>query len=99
MVSYYPDVVGAKRQEMTFELILDRQKPLLNQVTFDPRTNQFNPAAIEDLGPSGVLRDSVFYLETKDNKPYTISINNGYKYVSVADNKQFVAHQADSGFI
>lgn len=65
MVSYYPDVVGAKRQEMTFELILDRQKPLLNQATFDPRTNQFSPAAIEDLGPSGVLRDSVFYLKLK----------------------------------
>lgn len=99
VVSYYPDVVGAKRQEMTFELILDCQKPLLNQATFYPRTNQFSPTAIEDLGPSGVLRDSVFYLETKDNKPYTISINNGYKYVSVADNKQFVARQADGSFI
>lgn len=99
VVSYYPDVVGAKRQEMTFELILDRQKPVLGQATFDPATNRFKPSVLEDRGQSGVLRNSVFYLDTKDGKPYTITINDGYKYVSVADNKQFVPRQADGSFI
>ncbi|HEP1422156.1 TPA: CXC chemokine-degrading serine protease SpyCEP [Streptococcus pyogenes] len=99
VVSYYPDVVGAKRQEMTFDMILDRQKPVLSQATFDPETNRFKPEPLKDRGLAGVRKDSVFYLERKDNKPYTVTINDSYKYVSVADNKTFVERQADGSFI
>ncbi|MGT2888113.1 YSIRK signal domain/LPXTG anchor domain surface protein [Streptococcus didelphis] len=99
VISYYPDVIGAKRQEMTFELIIDREKPLLTSASYNPKTKVFKPAALIDRGQSGVLRDSVFYLEMKNHKPYTITINDGYKYVSATDNKQFVERQADGSFI
>lgn len=60
MVSYYPDVVGAKRQEMVFEVIVDRQKPELGTASYNPVTHRFRPSQWLDRGQAGVLRDSVF---------------------------------------
>lgn len=99
VVSYYPDVIGAKRQEMVFDIIVDREKPLLRSASFNPKTKAFKALDVHDQGQSGILRDSVFYLEEKDGKPYTISINQGFKYVSVADNKVFVDKSNDGTFI
>ncbi|ELY5748609.1 peptidase S8 [Streptococcus iniae] len=99
VVSYYPDVIGAKSQEMVFDVIVDREKPLLTSASFNPETREFKALDVHDRGQSGLLRDSVFYLEEKDGKPYTISINQGFKYVSVADNKVFVGKSKDGGFI
>lgn len=38
-------------------------------------------------------------METKDDKPYTITINDSLKYVTVSDNKQFVERLADGSFV
>lgn len=99
VISYYPDVVGAKRQEMVFEVIVDRQKPELGTASYNPVTHRFRPSQWLDRGQAGILRDSVFYLETKDDKPYKITINDSLKYVTVSDNKQFVEHLADGSFV
>ncbi|KGR73357.1 S8 family serine peptidase [Streptococcus phocae subsp. salmonis] len=99
VLSYYPDVMGANRQEMTFALVIDRQKPVLATASYDPRNHVFKPTSLKDQGPAGVLRDSVFYLEMKDDKPYTITVNDGYKFVSVSDNKRFVTKAADGSFV
>lgn len=99
VVSYYPDIIGAKRQEIVFDIIVDREKPLLKSGSFNPKTKEFKVLDVTDRGQSGILRDSVFYLEEKEGKPYTISINQGFKYVSVADNKVFVEKSKNGAFI
>ncbi|MBA2795438.1 S8 family serine peptidase [Streptococcus porcinus] len=99
VVSYYPDIIGTKRQEMVFDIIIDREKPLLKSGSFNPKTREFKVLDVTDRGQSGILRDSVFYLEEKDGKPYTISINQGFKYVSVTDNKVFVEKSKNGSFI
>ncbi|WP_053093918.1 MULTISPECIES: YSIRK-type signal peptide-containing protein [unclassified Streptococcus] len=99
VLSYYSDVVGGKQQKMIFDIVVDREKPILTSASYDPKTKKFKAAEVRDKGQAGILRDSVFYLTKKDGKNYTVSINDAYKYVTVGDNKQFVEREKGGSYL
>ncbi|MGT2933244.1 S8 family serine peptidase [Streptococcus catagoni] len=100
VVSYYSDVAGGKKQEMVFEVILDREKPLMTEATYDPSSKVFKPLILKDKGLSGILRDRVFYLTAnKNQKLFNIISNDTYKFVSITDNKVFVERTENGSFI
>lgn len=88
VVSYYPVVPGAKKQEIHFPIVLDRQAPVITTAHYDAASRTFNPRPALDKGLSGILRDQVFYLKDvvkKDADGTDVTIQ---ERVYVAKNEQ-----------
>lgn len=98
VLTYYSDVPGADVQTMVFDVVIDRQAPVITTATYDETSQVFDPRQAIENGPSGIFREQVFYLATNDaGMTMAIDLNENGQVV-VTDNKVFVAQNADGSF-
>lgn len=98
VLTYTSAVVGAEPQTMSFDVIVDRQKPVVTTAKYDEANKTFTPRAAVDAGESGVFRDRVFYLKTDEHGLKNwIDVSETGK-VTIGDNKVYVAKNADGSF-
>lgn len=98
VLTYSSEVPGAVVQTMIFDVIIDRQSPVITTATYDETNFTFNPRPAIEKGESGLYREQVFYLVADANGTTTIPslLENGD--VTVSDNKVFVAQNDDGSF-
>ncbi|MEI4310193.1 S8 family serine peptidase [Streptococcus suis] len=98
VLTYSSEVPGAAVQTMIFDVIIDRQSPVITTATYDETNFTFNPRPAIEKGESGLYREQVFYLVADANGTTTIPslLENGD--VTVSDNKVFVAQNDDGSF-
>ncbi|WP_449455958.1 S8 family serine peptidase [Streptococcus suis] len=98
VLTYSSEVPGAAVQAMIFDVIIDRESPVITTATYDETNFTFNPRPAIEKGESGLYREQVFYLVADANGTTTIPslLENGD--VTVSDNKVFVAQNDDGSF-
>lgn len=98
VLTYSSEVPGAAVQTMIFDVIIDRESPVITTATYDETNFTFNPRPAIEKGESGLYREQVFYLVADANGTTTIPslLENGD--VTVSDNKVFVAQNDDGSF-
>ncbi|HEM3628366.1 TPA: S8 family serine peptidase [Streptococcus suis] len=98
VLTYSSEVPGAAVQTMIFDVIIDRESPVITTATYDETNFTFNPRPAIEKGESGLYREQVFYLVADANGATTIPslLENGD--VTVSDNKVFVAQNDDGSF-
>lgn len=99
VLTYYPDVIGADMQTMTFDVIIDRQAPVVTTATYDEATFVFKPRPAVEYGPSTIVRDRVFYLVRDDEgSASTVKTDPDSGKISIVDNRIYIAKNADGSF-
>ncbi|MBL6515005.1 S8 family serine peptidase [Streptococcus suis] len=98
VLTYSSEVPGAAVQAMIFDVIIDRESPVITTATYDETNFTFNPRPAIEKGESGLYREQVFYLVADASGVTTIPslLENGD--VTVSDNKVFVAQNDDGSF-
>ncbi|HEM2571351.1 TPA: S8 family serine peptidase [Streptococcus suis] len=98
VLTYSSEVPGAAVQTMIFDVIIDRESPVITTATYDETNFTFNPRPAIEKGESGLYREHVFYLVADASGVTTIPslLENGD--VTVSDNKVFVAQNDDGSF-
>ncbi|HEL1623533.1 TPA: S8 family serine peptidase [Streptococcus suis] len=98
VLTYSSEVPGAAVQTMIFDVIIDRESPVITTATYDETNFTFNPRPAIEKGESGLYREQVFYLVADASGVTTIPslLENGD--VTVSDNKVFVAQNGDGSF-
>ncbi|MEG3239186.1 S8 family serine peptidase [Streptococcus suis] len=98
VLTYSSEVPGAAAQTMIFDVIIDRESPVITTATYDETNFTFNPRPAIEKGESGLYREQVFYLVADASGVTTIPslLENGD--VTVSDNKVFVAQNDDGSF-
>ncbi|HEM6228752.1 TPA: S8 family serine peptidase [Streptococcus suis] len=98
VLTYSSEVPGAAVQTMIFDVIIDRESPVITTATYDETNFTFNPRLAIEKGESGLYREQVFYLVADASGVTTIPslLENGD--VTVSDNKVFVAQNDDGSF-
>lgn len=98
VLTYSSEVPGAAVQTMIFDVIIDRESPVITTATYDETNFTFNPRPAIEKGESGLYREQVFYLVADASGVTTIPslLENGD--VTVSDNKIFVAQNDDGSF-
>ncbi|HFI0648516.1 TPA: S8 family serine peptidase [Streptococcus suis] len=98
VLTYSSEVPGAAVQTMIFDVIIDRESPVITTATYDETNFIFNPRPAIEKGESGLYREQVFYLVADASGVTTIPslLENGD--VTVSDNKVFVAQNDDGSF-
>ncbi|MGO0106583.1 S8 family serine peptidase [Streptococcus suis] len=98
VLTYSSEVPGAAVQTMIFDVIIDRESPVITTATYDETNFTFNPRPAIEKGESGLYREQVFYLVADASGMTTIPslLENGD--VTVSDNKVFVAQNDDGSF-
>ena len=98
VLTYSSKVPGAAVQTMIFDVIIDRESPVITTATYDETNFTFNPRPAIEKGESGLYREQVFYLVADASGVTTIPslLENGD--VTVSDNKVFVAQNDDGSF-
>ncbi|HEM5326219.1 TPA: S8 family serine peptidase [Streptococcus suis] len=98
VLTYSSEVPGAAVQTMIFDVIIDRESPVITTATYDETNFTFNPRPAIEKGESGLYREQVFYLIADASGVTTIPslLENGD--VTVSDNKVFVAQNDDGSF-
>ncbi|HEM3200933.1 subtilisiN-like serine protease [Streptococcus suis] len=98
VLTYSSEVPGAAVQTMIFDVIIDRESPVITTATYDETNFTFNPRPAIEKGGSGLYREQVFYLVADASGVTTIPslLENGD--VTVSDNKVFVAQNDDGSF-
>ncbi|WP_155961987.1 S8 family serine peptidase [Streptococcus ruminantium] len=98
VLTYSPEVPGAKVQSMVFDVIIDRKAPVITTATYDETTFTFKPRPAIEKGESGIFREQVFYLVADGNGMTTVHSLEKNGDVVVADNKVFVPQNKDGSF-
>lgn len=98
VLTYSPEVPGAKVQSMVFDVIIDRKAPVITTATYDGTTFTFKPRPAIEKGESGIFREQVFYLASDANGRTTVHSLEKNGDVVVADNKVFVPQNKDGSF-
>ncbi|HEM5056335.1 TPA: S8 family serine peptidase [Streptococcus suis] len=98
VLAYSSEVPGAAVQTMIFDVIIDRESPVITTATYDETNFTFNPRPAIEKGEAGLYREQVFYLVADASGVTTIPslLENGD--VTVSDNKVFVAQNDDGSF-
>ncbi|HEM2734259.1 TPA: S8 family serine peptidase [Streptococcus suis] len=98
VLTYSSEVPGAAVQTMIFDVIIDRESPVITTATYDETNFTFHPRPAIEKGESGLYREQVFYLVADASGVTTIPslLENGD--VTVSDNKVFVAQNDDGSF-
>ncbi|MBS0686675.1 S8 family serine peptidase [Streptococcus suis] len=98
VLTYSSEVPGAAVQTMIFDVVIDRESPVITTATYDETNFTFNPRPAIEKGESGLYREQVFYLVADASGVTTIPslLENGD--VTVSDNKVFVAQNDDGSF-
>ncbi|MGU8005220.1 S8 family serine peptidase [Streptococcus suis] len=98
VLTYSSEVPGAAVQTMIFDVIIDRESPVITTATYDETNFTFNPRPAIEKGESGLYREQVFYLVADASGVTTIPslLENGD--VTVSDNKVFVVQNDDGSF-
>ncbi len=98
VLTYSSEVPGVAVQTMIFDVIIDRESPVITTATYDETNFTFNPRPAIEKGESGLYREQVFYLVADASGVTTIPslLENGD--VTVSDNKVFVAQNDDGSF-
>ncbi|HEM2852348.1 TPA: S8 family serine peptidase [Streptococcus suis] len=98
VLTYSSEVPGAAVQTMIFDVIIDRESPVITTATYDETNFTFKPRPAIEKGESGLYREQVFYLVADASGVTTIPslLENGD--VTVSDNKVFVAQNDDGSF-
>lgn len=98
VLTYSSEVPGAAVQTMIFDVIIDRESPVITTATYDETNFTFNPRPAIEKGESGLYREQLFYLVADASGVTTIPslLENGD--VTVSDNKVFVAQNDDGSF-
>ncbi|HFR3186237.1 TPA: S8 family serine peptidase [Streptococcus suis] len=98
VLTYSSEVPGAAVQTMIFDVIIDRESPVITTATYDETNFTFNPRPAIEKGEFGLYREQVFYLVADASGVTTIPslLENGD--VTVSDNKVFVAQNDDGSF-
>ncbi|HEM5285335.1 TPA: S8 family serine peptidase [Streptococcus suis] len=98
VLTYSSEVPSAAVQTMIFDVIIDRESPVITTATYDETNFTFNPRPAIEKGESGLYREQVFYLVADASGVTTIPslLENGD--VTVSDNKVFVAQNDDGSF-
>ncbi|MGT2772050.1 YSIRK signal domain/LPXTG anchor domain surface protein [Streptococcus marimammalium] len=100
VLTYYSDVPGSDKQEMTFDIILDRQAPTLTTATYDQDNRIFKARPAIEHGESGIFRERLFYLLADEEGYYSESYRKeGEDGFIILDNKVFVEKQEDGSFV
>ncbi|MFS1664332.1 S8 family serine peptidase [Streptococcus sp. zg-JUN1979] len=98
VLTYTSDVPGADVQRMSFDVVIDREAPLITTATYDDTNFSFKPRQAIDKGESGIFREQVFYLVADDNGLTTLITTTDTGDVVVSDHKIFVAQNEDGSF-
>ncbi|HHT7813914.1 TPA: S8 family serine peptidase [Streptococcus suis] len=98
VLTYSSEVPGAAVQTMIFDVIIDRESPVITTATYDETNFTFNSRPAIEKGESVLYREQVFYLVADASGVTTIPslLENGD--VTVSDNKVFVAQNDDGSF-
>ncbi|MGT2784197.1 S8 family serine peptidase [Streptococcus merionis] len=99
VLTYYPDVIGADKQTMVFDVVVDRQSPEITTAKYDDKTFVFTPRKPIVYGPSPIVRDQVFYL-AKDSAGNASVIKRDPEtgQITIGENKVYIAPNADGSF-
>lgn len=99
VLTYYPDVIGADRQSMSFDIIIDRQSPVITTATYEESSFKFTPRPVIEYGPSTIVRERVFYL-VKDSEGDSSIIerepNTGK--LQLVDNRVYISKNEDNSY-
>lgn len=99
VLTYYPEVPGAKMQRMSFDIIIDRQAPKVTTATYDEATFVFKPRPAVEYGPSTIVRERVFYLVRDEDGDATIIKKDGDTgKLSIVDNRVYLTQNSDGSF-
>ncbi|HFI0049113.1 TPA: S8 family serine peptidase [Streptococcus suis] len=98
VLTYSSEVPGADVQTMVFEVVVDRESPIITTATYDAASHNFNPRPATDSGLAGIYREQVFYLVADDSGITTIPTLAENGDVTISDNKVFVAQNQDGSF-
>ncbi|WP_128834236.1 S8 family serine peptidase [Streptococcus sp. DD11] len=73
VVRYTPDVPGAKEQQVSFNLQIDTQKPLITTGYISSKDGRevFTARKAKDVGNGGILREQLFYLQADEKGQVT----------------------------
>lgn len=98
VLTYRPEVTGAEAQRLAFDVLLDRQAPVVSTATYDEASRRFKVRPAIDQGGSGIFREQVFYLVT-DEDGLTTKVEwteNGDALIT--DHKVFIQQNEDGSF-
>lgn len=98
VLTYSPEVPGADVQTMIFDVVIDREAPVITTATYDEANMTFKPRPAIEKGESGIFREQVFYLVEDSRGITTIPSLKENGDVTVVDNKVFVAQNDDGSF-
>ncbi|MFC3928764.1 S8 family serine peptidase [Streptococcus caprae] len=99
VLTYYPEVIGAEAQTMAFDIIIDRQSPVITTATYDTSTYIFTPRKAIEYGPSAIVRDQVFYLvKDEEGNSTAIETNADTGKLQLVDNRVYISKNADGSF-
>lgn len=99
VLTYYPDVVGADQQTLTFDVIIDRQAPDITTASYDDTSRTFTPRLPQDKGPAGLVSDRVFYLvKDADGGTSITKKDPDTGKISIVDNRVYLTKNDDGSF-
>ncbi|MGT2928386.1 S8 family serine peptidase [Streptococcus danieliae] len=98
VLTYYSEVPGAEVQTMAFDVVVDRQAPVITTATYDEAQLRFHPRPALDRGESGLYRERVFYLVKDESGFTTLSVMQADGDVTVQDHRVYVARNEDGSF-
>lgn len=98
VLTYRSDVPGADLQTMVFDVIIDREAPVITTATYDETSLTFKPRPAIEKGDSGIFREQVFYLVADDKGRTTLIEPTENGDATVKDNKVFVAKNNDGSY-
>ena len=83
VISYKPDVPGAKEQYTIFKIQIDTQKPLITSgyIRSQEDQEQFIARKPQDVGNGGILLEKVFYIRPSENREATDSEIEQYQII------------------
>lgn len=100
VISYTPDVPGAKEQHTTFKIQIDTQKPVITSgyIRFKDGNQEFVARKPKDVGQGGILSEKVFYLTPFDQKGTMVLTGKDQSGTRALENTHLIKANADGSY-
>ena len=100
VVRYTPYVPGAKEQQITFNLQIDTQKPLISSgyISTKDGAETFTARKPKDVGNGGILREQVFYLQADEKGKETFKAVDDFGIERDYERRVYISANADGSY-
>lgn len=100
VVRYTPDVPGAKEQQISFNLQIDNQKPLISSgyISTKDGAETFTARKPKDVGNGGILREQVFYLQAYEKGKETYKAVDDFGIERDYERRVYISANADGSY-